>query len=314
MTESQPRLPLAHVIAHDGSVQAQRAFEQVGSLTEETILVFREEARPPAVTAEPAVSGSPVPTLTVDRIMRIARASGAAFVTIPSSLFSAERVLLSAIDAVARLTTDAWPAVTVQVLRGIPDAPRRNVLVVASHGHSSGALLLVATVAALLNGATLTKLVVGGGSRDERVEASVRRADADLAAELRVRYDLPVRYLRLPRRVDSLSLERVVSRLDADLVVTGMGRMAPGLSYRDLSREGRRKLLSGPLRVEHAVLRSTPADAILVIDGARLRRRPRRVGEDEGLGWFFVGDLGRLDEVLREQRQDWNQAAEFGSR
>lgn len=313
MTGSQPRLPLAHVIAHDGSVPAQRAFEQVRSLSEETILVFREETRPPPLATEVAVSGSPLPTLTVDRILRTARASGAAFVTIPSSLFSAERVLLSAVDAVARLATDAWPGVAIQVLRGIPDAPRRNVLVVASHGESSGALLLVATVTALLNGATLTKLVVGG-SRDERVDASVRRADADLAAELRVRYDLPVRYLRLPRRVDSLSLERVVSRLDADLVVTGMGRMAPGLSYRDLSREGRRKLLSGPLRVEHVVLRSTPADAILVIDGARLRRRPRRVGEDEGLGWFFVGDLGRLDEVLREQRQDWNQAAEFGSR
>lgn len=313
MTESQPRLPLAHVIAHDGSVPAQRAFEQVRSLTEETILVFREETLPPPGTAEVAVSGSPVPTLTVDRILRIARASGAAFVSIPSSLFSAERVLLSAVDAVARLATDAWPGVAIQVLRGIPDAPRRNVLVVASHGESSGALLLVATVAALLNGATLTKLVVGG-SEDERVEASVRRDDADLAAELRLRYDLPVRYLRLPRRVDSLSLERVVSRLDADLVVTGMGRMAPGLSYRDLSRQGRRKLLSGPLRVEHVVLRSTPADAILVIDGARLRRRPRRVGEDEGLGRFFVGDLDRLDEVLRAQHQDRNQAAEFGNR
>ncbi|TNC34802.1 hypothetical protein [Mumia zhuanghuii] len=312
MVESGARLPLVHVITHDGSASAHGAFERVSALTEETVLVFRDVAPPPEGVGFVAAE-SPMPALTVDSILRTARATGAAYVTIPASLFSAERVLISTIDAIARLATPTWPAVSVQVLRGASPLAVRKVLVVASHGQSSGALLLVATLAAVLSGASLTKLVVGGDA-EERVRTSVRGADADLAATLRERYALPVAYLRLPPRVDSLSLERAVASIEADLVVTGMGKMTPGLSYRDLSRDGRRRLLAGPLRVEHVVLRSTRADAMIVIDGARLRRRPLREGiTTVGLGEFFVGDLDRFDEVVQQQRQARNQAAEFGS-
>ncbi len=274
MVELGSRLPVVHVVAHDGSAPAQQAFERVSALTEVTVLVFRV-ASPPEDARE-TMFETAVPTLTVDRILRIARDNRAAYVTIPSSLFSADGVLLSAIDAIARLATPEWPAVAVQVLRSKPPRTVRRVLAVASHGQSSGAMLLMETLAALINGASLTNLVVGGEG-EERVRPGVRGPDADL-------------------------------------VVTGMGGMPPGLTHRDLTRSGRRRLLAGPLRIEHTVLRSTPADAVMVIDAARLRRRTAREGGvPQGLAEHFVGDLARLEEMIEVERQDKNQAAESGS-
>ncbi|MGH1561810.1 hypothetical protein [Mumia sp. DW29H23] len=300
-----------HVIAHDGSEAAHLAYDRVRTFTEETVVIFRAATPPPDEDVAEAVE-EPVSALTVDRILRKARDVRAPYVTIPSSLFSAERILLSSVDAVARLATDAWPAVAVQALRGAPRHSVGKVLVVASHGQSSGALLLVATLAALLNGATLTKLVVGGRA-DERVRPGVRGADADLAAVLRDKYELPTDYVRLPERIGSLELERAAAEVRADLVVTGLGRLGPGLSHRDLTREGRRRLLAGPLRVEHSVLRSGDTDAVLVLDAARFRRRTAVQGAaSAGLGDYFVGNLERFDEVVRHARQARNHAAEFG--
>ena len=52
----------------------------------------------------------------------------------------------------------------------------------------------------------------------------------------------------------------------------------------------------------------------MVIDAARLRRRTvREGGVPHGLAEYFVGDLARLDEMIEAERQDRNQAAEFGS-
>ncbi|KAA1422856.1 hypothetical protein FE697_011940 [Mumia zhuanghuii] len=310
--DERPRLPLVHVIAHDGSEAAHLAYERVRALTEETVVIFRASIPPPDEDVAEAVE-EPVAALTVDRIFRTARDVGAPYVTIPSSLFSAERILLSSIDAVARLANDAWPAVAVQALRGTPRYSVGRVLVVATHGQSSGSLLLVATLAALLNGATLTKLVVGGRD-DERVRPGVRGADAELAAAIRQEYQLPTDYVRLPERVSSLELERAVAAVRADLVVAGVGRLGPGLTHRDFTREGRRRLLAGPLRVEHSLLRSGDADAVLVLDVARFRRRQASQGAaSEGLGEYFLGNRDRFDEVVRYERQARNHAAELGN-
>lgn len=312
---NQARLPVGHVIAHDGSRSAQQTYEWGRALTEELVVVFRDVAPPPGEADgvwPDGVHRASVPALTMDRILRTARSVGAPWVTIPSSMFSPERILLSTIDATARLATDSWPALAVHALRRPVRPVVDEVAVVATHDRSSGVLLLVATIAALLSGARLTKVVVGGAA-DERVRPGARGADADLAAVLQDKFELPTTHVGLPRRPSAVTLERTLAGIDAGLVVVGMGQMTAGLSHRDLTRDGRRRLLAGPLRVEHVTLRSMTADAVIVTDSVRLRRRVARDRIDSrGLGDFFLGDVGRFEEVVRSRRQARNHAAESG--
>lgn len=303
-------MPVVHVIAHDGSASAQEAYERVRTATEEVLVVYRDVAPPPGELVD---LDTIVPALTMDRILRTARAAGAPWVTLPSSLFSAEHVLLGSIDAMTRMATDSWPAVVVQSLRRPSRATVDEVVVVATHGRSSGSLLLVATIVALLYGARLTKLVVGG-TDDERVRPGSRAADADLASRLRDTYALPTRYRRLPRAASAVTLERTLAAIPAELLVVGLGDMHPGVTHRDLTRAGRRRLLTGPLRVESVALRSTSADVLVVSDAARLRRRVARTDTEAGLGVeYWVGDRERFDAFVRSGAQLTNQAAELGS-
>lgn len=315
------RLDVVHVLADDGSSAAAAAIGRLHALAS-NVVVLAHSSDPvprPEVAAileeDPYVTRRLVPTLTIDRLLRTARDLGSACVTVPETLYRADRILLAGMEVMTRLATPAWPAVTLQVLRRPTRRSRLdNVLLVGNDGYSSGAISLVATTTALLTGANLEALVVGGRGR-EPLRPRVSASDADTARALRERHGLEVHYERIAPRIGSHALGRVVESLDAELVVMGLGSLpTDGVTYRDLSRDGRRLLLGGPLRLEHAILRSSRADVMLVIDSARLHRRSARRGPyGSSTGELFTGDLRRLEALIeREQAQAANQAAESG--
>jgi hypothetical protein len=158
--------------------------------------------------------------------------------------------------------------VAVHIVRGTHRGPWRRLLAVARQRQSSGSLALVSAAMARVSGAQLDVVVIGAAPGEELAPGR-REDDFTRARGLLRDAGVAARRVELDPGATLGSLGLAVERSDADVVVVGVSGVA--MSRMDFSPAGRRQLLRGPLRVEHTVLRRTPADVVVVFDSATLR-------------------------------------------